>query len=68
MLGSFLGQLLGVHCRIGSLGRVKKDKHNKYFVHCRIGSLGMSRPAGSQRAWVHCRIGSLGMDARARIA
>ena len=52
-------QVVGVHCRIGSL-EVTIFKHSlSYIVHCRIGSLEVLKSRTCLAILVHCRIGSL---------
>ena len=48
-----------VHCRVGSLERLKKGHFEQKIVHCRVGSLEMKLVLFQKILVVHCRVGSL---------
>ena len=56
--------LLKVHCRVGSLEKLRRSNSIVWYVHCRVGSLEMYNVANTGHDSVHCRVGSLEMPKR----
>ena len=51
--------LTPVHCRVGSLEKIRHELQHRNPVHCRVGSLETDEKFRVIAIYVHCRVGSL---------
>ena len=48
-----------VHCRVGSLEKLRRSNSIVWYVHCRVGSLEIISVYNQRLQKVHCRVGCI---------